>query len=417
MPRSISIMFSFVLCCFILAGCWDRRELNELGITSATGIDWSDGMWTISYQVIVPSGMWSGGGGGSGSTSQSSVHVFSAEGRTIRDAASKSSLEIPRQLYFAHTNTIIIGKQAAEHGLSEVVELYLRNVEARETVVMAVTEGSASDVLKLFVPLEKVPGDALNKIMLKEEMIFGYYPAIRVVDFARGLYSDSRAVGVPEINLKGKRDNKARKEISSLDIFKKTFSDSKLTMTGLSVFKDARRIGRLDLIESFGVSWLSDKVKNSVIAVPCPANSDSNSNPNAFSTFRINKVKTKVTPQKAGNRIQMLVQTDVSGELLESECKLDLTKNEGVRKLSNSIEQEIKGIMETGWKAIKRLNADLPGFTDKIHRKYPKDWKVMKDNWSEQFPKLAVETQVRVSISRIGLSQKPLKQDRRNVKG
>jgi|GEM_PF-509316 germination protein, Ger(x)C family len=414
MPRFIALMFPFVICCFILAGCWDRRELNELGITSATGIDWSDGKWRISYQVIVPSGMGSGdSGGGSGSSSHSTVHVFSTEGSTIREAASKSNLEIPRQLYFAHTDTVIIGKKAAEHGLSEVVELYLRSVEARETVMMAVTEESASAVLKLFVPMEKVPGDALNKIMLKQKENFGYYPAVRVVDFARGLYSDSRATSVPEINLKGKRDNKARKELSSLDIFKKTFSGSKLTLTGLSVFKDARRVGRLDPIESFGVSWLSDNVRRSIVAVPCPGDSD----PNAYSTFRIEKVKTKVTPQKKQDRFQMLVQADVRGELLESECKLDLTKNEGVRKLSDSIEQHIEGIMETGWKAVQRLNADLPGFADKIHRKYPMEWKRLKENWSEQFPKLAVDTRVRVSVIRIGLSHKPLKQDRSNVKG
>ncbi|MBN2983754.1 MULTISPECIES: Ger(x)C family spore germination protein [Cohnella] len=414
MPRSVTLLLMCAAFCLVLAGCWDRRELNELGITSATGIDWADGKWNVTYQVVVPSGMWSGGGGGGGGgTTQSSVHVFTAEGRTLCEAANKSNLEIPRQLYFAHTDAIVIGKAAAEHGLSEVVDLYLRSVQARETVMMAVTEGRASDILKLFVPLEKLPGDALNKIISKEELNSGYYPAVRVFDFAQSLYSDSRAIGVPELNLMGKRDAKSRKELSSLESFKQTHNESKLGLTGESVFKDGRRIGRLTFKESYGISWLSGDIKQSALAVPCP----SGSNRDAFSTLRIDKAETKITPQKKQDGFRMLVRVNVSGEVLESECKLDLTKNEAVRQLGNAIEREIEDIMDTGWSAAMRIKADLPGFADKIHRKYPNDWKKLKDQWTEQFPKLEVQPHIRVSVIRIGLSLKPLKQDRENAKG
>lgn len=414
MTRSVNLLLMCAAFCLVLAGCWDRRELNELGITSATGIDWADGKWNVTYQVVVPSGMWSGGGGGGGGgTSQSSIHVFSADGKTIREAANKSNLEIPRQLYFAHTDAVVIGRAAAEHGLSEVVDLYLRSIQARETVMMAVTEGRASDILKLFVPLEKLPGNALNKIITKEELNSGYYPAVRLFDFAQSLYSDSRAIGVPDINLKGKRDAKARNELSTLDSFKQTYNDSKLALTGESVFKDGRRIGRLAFKESFGISWLSGDVKRSALAVPCP----SGSNRNAFSTFRIDKARTKITPRKTKDGFRMLVRADVSGELLESECKLDLTKNEAVRQLGDSIEREIEDIMDTGWSAARRMKADLPGFADKIHRKYPNDWKKLKDQWTEQFPKLEIQPKISVSVIRIGLSLKPLTEDSKNANG
>ncbi|WP_372636355.1 Ger(x)C family spore germination protein [Cohnella sp.] len=291
MHKSCSLILICALFSCILAGCWDRSELNDLGITSATGIDWSEGRWIISYQVVVPSGMWSGTGG-NGSSSQATIHVFSSEGKTIREAASNSNLEIPRQLYFAHTDLVVIGKAAAEHGLADLVETYLRSVEARESVVMAVTEQRASDILKLFVPLERIPGDAINKIMSKQEAISGYFSIVRLIDFARDLYSDSRTTGVPEVNLRGKRDAEAHSELTSQDFFKMTFSDSRLRLTGVSVFKDARRIGRLDLKESFGVSILSAEVKKSIVAVPCP----SASSPNGFSSFRVEKNKDESDP-------------------------------------------------------------------------------------------------------------------------
>lgn len=410
MPKPVSLLCFCAVFCLLLAGCWDRRELNEIGITSATGIDWSDDKWIVSYQVVVPSGMWPGGGEG-GSMSQSTVHVFSSEGRTLREAANKSTLELPRQLYFSHNNAIVIGEKAAEHGLSEVVELFLRSVESRETAIMVTTRERASDLLKLFVPLEKIPGDGINKIMAKEEQNSGFYSNVRIFDFARRLYSDCRAIGVPEINLKGRQDDEARKELSSIDTFKHTYNKAKLALTGQSVFKDGRLIGHLNLTESFGVSLLSADVKQSVVTIPCSMGSD------ALSAFQINKVKTKVTPHEVKDGFQMLVRVELSGELLESACELDLTSNEAVRKLERLIEQEIERFLDTGWSAMKRLNADLPGFGDKIHRKYPKDWSKLKENGGESLTKLTIDPQVRVSVIRIGLSKKPLKQDKSNVKG
>ncbi|WP_372636352.1 Ger(x)C family spore germination C-terminal domain-containing protein [Cohnella sp.] len=124
-----------------------------------------------------------------------------------------------------------------------------------------------------------------------------------------------------------------------------------------------------------------------------------------------------MTPRKVEDGFRILVAIDVSGELTDSECKLDLTKNEAIRKLGNSIEREIEDIANTGWQAVNRLNADLPGFAEKVHRKYPNEWKKIKGNWSEQFPKLIIDPQVRVSVIRIGLSHKPIKQDRSDIEG
>ncbi|MFC4597770.1 Ger(x)C family spore germination protein [Cohnella hongkongensis] len=413
MPRSLFLLFAIAAFALLLTGCWDRKELNELGITSSAGVDWADDKWIITYQVIVPSGMWSGSSGSSISASQATVHVFTSEGRTIREAAIRSSVEVPRPLYFSHTDTLIIGRSAAEHGLTDIVELYLRSVESRETVLMAVTEERASDALKLFVPLERLPGDALSKIMMKEALNAGFYPIVRMFDFAQSLYSESRAIAVPEINLKNKKDAKSRKDLASIDTFKHTYSDSKLRITGQSVFKDGRRIGHLDLRESYGVSWLSDKIKRSIVAVPCPSGSP----PNAFSSFRVDFAKTKVKPLKEKDGYRMLVEVKARGELMESECRLDLTKNEAVRQLRESFEQEIEQIMDDGWDAVKRVKADLPGFADKIYRQYPKDWKKMKIAWEDELVKLKVEPKVRISVIRIGLAQKPLKLHRSNAKG
>lgn len=39
----------------ILTGCWNRRELNELAVVLAVGIDSADGQYEVSVQVAEPS--------------------------------------------------------------------------------------------------------------------------------------------------------------------------------------------------------------------------------------------------------------------------------------------------------------------------------------------------------------------------
>lgn len=47
-------MFLALMWVTLLGGCGNRTEMNDLGITSATGFDKQNGKWNITYQVIVP---------------------------------------------------------------------------------------------------------------------------------------------------------------------------------------------------------------------------------------------------------------------------------------------------------------------------------------------------------------------------
>ncbi|WP_255600847.1 hypothetical protein [Lysinibacillus sp. K60] len=39
----------------LLGGCWNKRELNELAIVTAVGVDKSDELFEISVQIVNPS--------------------------------------------------------------------------------------------------------------------------------------------------------------------------------------------------------------------------------------------------------------------------------------------------------------------------------------------------------------------------
>lgn len=194
MRRRIACLV-LMACLLLTTGCWNRAELNDLRITVAGGIDRVGDKWEISYQTIIPSSMASGTGGSAGMSSQPAIYVFSMVSDTIFGARMKSNLEASRKLYVAHAKVIVVGREAAERGLGELVDLFLRNSESRETVELLLTDGTAKDLLKKMVPPEKLPGASYSDIMGKESRFISIFPK------KRSLIWRSACIRMPKVSV------------------------------------------------------------------------------------------------------------------------------------------------------------------------------------------------------------------------
>lgn len=399
--RRIQTCCLLMILSLLVTGCWNRTELNELGITVATGFDRENGKWSISYQIAVPSAMGTAqGGSGGGGGGKPSVHVFTTVGSSIREAADLGYVENPRRLYFAHTDLLVIGREAAEFGINEILGLYFRNNDARETVLVALTDGRARDILTKIVPSEKMPGTALADIIQKESNFSSIFPKIKVYELAQKVLSDAGAAGIPVIEFTGE----GQSGMESLE--KTTSSPGTLKLTRLGVFRRDQFVGWMNREESFGISWLSNQVKGSTMAFGCL----NGKRENRQSSFRITNAKTTVTPIKSGEHFKMKIKVKVKGDLLEFQCNGDLTKPEVIRKIEKQLEEDILAIIQTGWKAAKRMRVDLAGFADKVHRKYPKTWKEKKATWEDELAHIELDTEIKVSVQRPGLIKKSFEQ-------
>ena len=54
MMKCLRIMLSLIVMLPLLSGCWDRQELNQLGIMLGLGVDRDGDMIKVSAQVVVP---------------------------------------------------------------------------------------------------------------------------------------------------------------------------------------------------------------------------------------------------------------------------------------------------------------------------------------------------------------------------
>lgn len=385
-----------LLLCFLVStlasGCWNQTELNRLGIVSAIAYDLDESnQWTITYQVIIPrTSQGASGGGGS----EAPVTVFSSTGRTIGEASQKKDFETPRRLFFAHTRVIILGRRAATYGVDQILDTYLRSNETRENAYILVTEGLGQDVLEVLTTMDPVPGILISSLLSGQGGRQSNLAPSKMHEFISSVTNPTASAILSEIKVSGVPENQ-----KSLDALKKTRSSAVLKISRIGVFKENRFAGWLSVKESFGVAWMTNRMKNTIVSFSCKGDGADGQ----LSSFFVESSRAKLKPSLSDGRLAMSVEIEAKGSLYETPCSLDLKKPETIKELNGYIRQKIKADVEQSYRAVAGMHADMLGFGDAFHRKYPQAWKRLSKNWRQEFAKIKLDVEVRVTIRRTGM--------------
>jgi spore germination protein KC len=140
-----------------LCGCWDMREINELGLVTAVGIDKGEGAnrYVVTVQIANPTSDISSDGQGK---SKAAVWIGSEEGASIFDATRKLVGISSRRIMWAHNNVVIIGESLAKEGIIPIVDYFTHNPELRLKTVVVVANGNAKDYVAAKAGMENPSG-------------------------------------------------------------------------------------------------------------------------------------------------------------------------------------------------------------------------------------------------------------------
>ncbi|QUL55996.1 Ger(x)C family spore germination protein [Paenibacillus tritici] len=389
----------------LLSGCWDDRELNELGITSGSAYDWENNQWKATYQVINPSsgasGMGGGGGGGGGSTSSPPFLTFTVKGRTIMEAIERTNLTSTREMFFSHSRITVIGESLARHGINQLIDMFLRKQDARETVFVFITQGEAGDILDQLMQMTKNQGAGIQLMIEQEAKLMSYYPGTRLYELAMALSSESRSAVLPEILLTGPQTMDETSETGVTDL------PSRLALGRLGVIKGDTFVGWLSQKQAFGLSFLTNNIDSATLAFASqPTKSDK-----LDASFILQNSATTVHPVWDKDHYVMNIEVQGSGVLTELGSVMDLNDRKAIREMEASLEQQVLSLVNDSWTEVKRLGADVTGFAVRIHRSDRKRWKQIEEekSWDRIFQEIEIRPQVSIEIERTGLSNKSFK--------
>ncbi len=152
------------LICFILMFALgvEITPLSERAIVAGLGIDYENGFFTVSAQILLPS---------SDDSKTSNIVVSSAEGKTIGEALAKISSESSMLVATSHCNLVLLGESTLNGNAYSSLDYMIRNAYLSENALILTTEGSAKDILNA----KTAYSDMTSFYIQRELMVYGNY--------------------------------------------------------------------------------------------------------------------------------------------------------------------------------------------------------------------------------------------------
>ncbi len=378
----------------LLTSCWNSRELNDLAIVSGIGMDKLDGEegYRVTFQIINPSSSAPTTGAAG---NRPPVLVISETDRTIFGALRKASRRATRQLFFAHTQLLIIGEPLARSGVDHIFDIFERSHELRlNTAVLIAKNSDAASVLKLLTALESLPSTGLVKKTQNTSRVWGENRKVGVFEIINGITGEGDFT-INGIQIVGNAEEGMKK--SSLE---QTDPKAGSYMTGLGVFKNGKLISWLNGPESRGTQWLLNKLEETNLNID---SSDRKEDISVNIIYSKTAVKIDVRDGKAVFHIHIREE----GSINEAGSFVDLSKEEELEKLKKELAEQTASDVKMALKAAQEKKSDIFNFGNELKRTQPKLWKTVEKDWISVFAEGELDLQVDAYIRGTGMRLKP----------
>jgi spore germination protein KC len=371
---------AIVLCFTLLTGCFDRKELNEIGIVLAVALD--KNKYTneiiVSCEVVRPSSLKK-----DGSNDRSSSEIVTGIGSTVFEAVRNISKKLDRKSFFSHNKIIIISESLAKDGVSPILDVFVRDPEIRLSVWLVIAKNTeARQLLSTGEGLDKIHAFYLND-MIKTKWANSEVQVLNLLDFYKKLLKSG-----------------VNPTTGALEIVKQ-FNNINLTLTGTAVFKKDKLVGYLNDKETRGLNWVTDEVKSGIINVPGVANSDQ------LIAINIKRSNSNIIPKVVDNKVSFVIEVKEFGNIGEVQDTSDFLDLKLLSKIEDEQEKAIEKEIKASIERAKELHSDIFGFGNTLSRYYPKEWEQKKDNWDTLFTELQYEINVKVNLRRSGQMLRP----------
>jgi len=380
-----------IIVVFILllnTGCWNKKELSELGIIGAVGIDKNKDNIKLTYEIVTPKRIENKGNDIDVAT------YLQNEGATIHDAIRNATLTYNKKLYWPHANIVYINEECAKAGLDEYFDVFNRDHDLRKYVnLFIVKDIQACDVVHQDWQKGVVPSEYIEKLS-EIYSANGKAVSIKLLDFLKTYYTEGiePVAGALEVIDKAKCIVEAQKDEKP---------EKEPLIEGLYAFNGTKCVGYFDGDLTRGYNVLTNHIKSGIIVTDSIDKKGKNS-----LEILGSKSEMKVTFEE--DKCKATVSVEMLTALNDETGQTDFSSVQDVQKIEESSAAVIKNEIEKSIKKAQELKTDIFGFGISAHKGNAKKWKDIKDNWNDVFSTMEFEVKVKVGMQRAGLANEPL---------
>ena len=357
--RKLFLIFPLL---FILTGCYNYHELNDLAIVSAMSISKSKDSYHIAIQVVNTVKEQD-----ATSSDEPSFINYKASGKSLQKAFSNIIKDTPKKIYGNQMQLLIIDEGLAREGISDILDFLARDPNIRNEFYVAI--GRDKDILDVLTPLDNVSGkNILDKLKASNEDL-GIANMVTFNDLIANFQNKNIEVALPTIKIDG---NRSEDDVKS-DL-EESFPDKRIVISNLSIFKNNKLLGYLNERESLAYNFIMDNITHAIIV-----NKYKNS---SYISLELINSKTK----KDIDIKNKLVKINIKGKasITESNYNINLTHEDNIKKIEKDLNKNIEKIIkESIDNNASKYSSDIYGFKEMCYKSSPKYYKKVFKEWDK----------------------------------
>ncbi|HLR36394.1 MAG TPA: Ger(x)C family spore germination protein [Tissierellales bacterium] len=373
-----SLFILFLICLsIILVGCWDMEEINQRIFVSSIGIDFNEegkegeGNYIVTYVYPNIYAL------GKEPTQKEERFVVSTVSQTLFDSSRHLATRIDKPFYFKHLKVIVIGEEFLKHEdlVKQVLDGLNRDSRINRNVKIAVTDGTAKEILEIKPKQEPITGAYLNDVIENNSQSSRFTP--------QTLTRLTKEFDISDVTLAPK--------------VKKVKDD--LVISGAAILRDYKLIGWIGEEENRTLAMMKSKVKTELIDV-------------SVEDFTVSYV---ITGVKAKNDVSLedekiKASFDIHTEGYIQQYTFEGGKNTFQDDFIEKVEREVeKKLKEEAEKLVHHMQtyhkADIFGIGEYLSKHHPKVWEDVGKDWDEIFVTVDFEINVTSKVRRTGVTK------------
>ena len=382
---------------FMLTGCYNYRELNDLAITTAFGIDKDENGYKMTFQVVNTKKSSSQ----DNDSGNPKIIVYEQTGKTTQEAARKIILESPKRVYANHVVLLVIDENVAKEGIENVLDLLFRDAESRKQYMVLISKGTtAKEILQTLTPLEAVNAQDILKSIIADSKYYGMSEDITLESLMESLINSKKEIIIPSIKLIGNKEISSSKEnIESSN------TSAKVILGEMAIFKNNKLVGYATEKESIALSYIRGKLKDTIVTMECPNNKDK------YFSVELIGVKTKKKASK--NKLEVTLDITGNGSIAEIYCDYNLEKIKTIDTLEKNIEKHLTNEIKNSIKSLNnRYQSDIYDFKELFYKTNPKFYNIIKkDYYDKYFNNIKIKINTDIKLIEKGTITKVIKDE------
>ena len=408
-------IFFLLIVMFVLNGFSNARELNELAIASAIGIDYDTktNEYIITAQILNNKKENSSGSGSGSSNSSSEIVVINSKSPSVQSALRNIIEESPKKLYLAHMKLLLISeKMAKSQDILDTLNFFIRDNEGSNDFMMVITRNTTPQkVLEILTPLESNPAENIVDSIITSNRYKGIASENTLSDnvamfLENGKSSVAVSIEIDEDEIIGSKDelndNKIKDEnyaknsnennenndlqiSSSDDSSKKDQNDNKnaqtkkIKVSNLAYFKDHFLTGYIEDEENYIYNLITKNAKGGIIQIGEKEN---------LLVIEQTSVSTKLKPRRENDKFIIDLSINLSCNVTETGKNVDfktkekykINQNYAKEYLTEKIEKFISNTKE-------KYDCDLIGAGNIFYKFNNKDYELLMSKYGDQYYK------------------------------